>query len=84
MAYSFTQLSKDWAGTINGFMAKLYEAVRGDPTTAKFRIVGRRLRRLGRLRRWRRRRDFLSLLICIIIWGTESGRSRVGGQWLWQ
>jgi hypothetical protein len=31
---------KDWAGTINGFMARLYQAVRGDPRTAKFPIVG--------------------------------------------
>jgi hypothetical protein len=31
---------KDWARTIDGFMARLYEAVRGDPRTAKFPIVG--------------------------------------------
>jgi hypothetical protein len=31
---------KDWVGTTNGFMARLYQAVRGDPRTAKFPIVG--------------------------------------------
>ena len=31
---------KDWARTINDFMARLYEGVRSDPKTAKFRIVG--------------------------------------------
>jgi hypothetical protein len=31
---------KDWAGTLNGFMARLYEAVKGNPKTAKFLVVG--------------------------------------------
>jgi hypothetical protein len=38
---------KDWAATINGFMARLYEAVRADPTTAKFPIVGPSLTQSG-------------------------------------
>jgi hypothetical protein len=38
---------KDWARTINDFMARLYEGVRGDPKTAKFQIVGPSLTQAG-------------------------------------
>jgi hypothetical protein len=31
---------KDWAGTLNSFVTRLYRAVRGNPKTAKFPVIG--------------------------------------------